>query len=50
MLDSWADTAESDLILVEALHGSALLPSQTMSEVLESAVLYSASRLPYLAR
>ncbi|CAD7702855.1 unnamed protein product, partial [Ostreobium quekettii] len=50
MLDRWAETAESDLILVEALQGSPLLPSQTMSDVLETAVLYNSSKFPYLAR
>lgn len=50
VLDKWAKTADSNLILGEALHGTSLLPSQTLTEVLESCIAYSPAEQPYLAR
>ncbi|GMH42583.1 hypothetical protein BSKO_10502 [Bryopsis sp. KO-2023] len=50
VLDQWAKTADSDLILAEALHGSSLLPSQTMTEVIDASVCHSPPGLPYLVR
>lgn len=50
MLDNWAKTANSNLVLVEALHGVCLLPSQSLNEILESSILYSPTKQAYLAR
>lgn len=50
VLDKWAKTADSNLVLGEALHGTSLLPAQTLTEVLESCIAHSPAEQPYLAR
>eukprot|EP00210_Caulerpa_lentillifera_P005795 g5541.t1 len=49
-LSEWVQTAESDLLLAEALYGDDLTPSQTIKEVLVATVTHSSSGLPYLVR
>lgn len=43
LLRRWARTADSDLSLAEALHGSPLHPSQRLQDVLAAAVTYHPS-------
>ena len=50
LLEQWVHTAESDLILVEALYGDLLSPSQTVKEILKLTVTRSAGGMPYLLR
>jgi len=49
-LESWVCTAESDLMLAEALYGDLLAPSQTVSEILKLTVNRSVRRMPYILR
>ncbi|KAK9816451.1 hypothetical protein WJX72_000489 [[Myrmecia] bisecta] len=49
-LEQWAKTAEADLLLVEALLGAPLQPTQQLADVLPSVVVYDVRGNAFLTR